>query len=326
MDAWVRGAMDCIHARPPKAAWVHGACSSNSTANGTANAWGMHGLHPYPMPPKTAGVQGLHPCTPRTTHIWGPGLSCTGMMPTLMPCRSHVQVTSPLATPLQVRNSAVCAPAFISSSLRAGPRNPGQPNTDFYLLVTAQASASCTAPSSSGGASSSSSSSSSAAAPQSAGALAWAMACDYSLLPGSLGRPILGVVNLCPGAIAAALLAVQAAAASGGGGVSGGIVDVLVHELMHALGLSAAMYSSYLDPSEGEDLAELEAYEAGALTQQGGTSYLSTPTVASKAQQMLNCSAVRLGQGGEGGELGVWGGMGLWQARRFCLTPFPCLA
>ena len=242
-----------------------------------------------------------------------------------MPCRSHVQVTSPLATPLQVRNSAVCAPAFISSSLRAGPRNPGQPNTDFYLLVTAQASASCTAPSSSGGASSSSSSSSSAAAPQSAGALAWAMACDYSLLPGSLGRPILGVVNLCPGAIAAALLAVQAAG-SGGGGVSGGIVDVLVHELMHALGLSAAMYSSFLDPSEGEDLAELEKYEEGVLTQQGGTSYLSTPTVASKAQQILNCSAVRLGQGGEGGELGVWGGMGLWQARRFCLTPFPCLA
>lgn len=53
------------------------------------------------------------------------------------------------------------------------------------------------------------------------GALAWALACDFSLEERSFGRPILGVINLCPAAVDKARTAVLLAQASGSH-VSGG--------------------------------------------------------------------------------------------------------
>lgn len=127
------------------------------------------------------------------------------------------------------------------------------------------------------------------------------MACDYSLEDGSLGRPTLGVINLCPGAVGAAGAAVQQA---GSGPVGGNIIDVLVHEIIHALGLSATMFSSWLGP--GPNSTSLEEYAGdsgpspsgypdGGTRLQGNTSYLVTPAVTKTAQQLLNCTRVREG-------------------------------
>lgn len=174
----------------------------------------------------------------------------------------------PVTGALQVRNTAVCSPATIPATLRAGP-NRGQRDADYVLLVTAQQSSSCPSPSSN---------------TQQAGALTWAMACDYSLDPASLGRPILGVVNLCSGAVKAATDATAAAAAAGG--VSGPVVDVLVHELMHALGISSSMYGSWVD-SDGEE------WEDGGVTTSKGVSYLVTDAAQEAARELLRCDEVR---------------------------------
>jgi hypothetical protein len=129
------------------------------------------------------------------------------------------------------------------------------------------------------------------------------MACDYSLEDSSLGRPILGVINLCPGAVSAAVQAAGGKTAAMGGSV----VDVVVHEILHALGLSATMYSSWLDlranssTSSGElwgsqlDREGLSpaGYPSGGIRLQGATAYLATPSVTERVQRMLNCTRVR---------------------------------
>ncbi len=132
--------------------------------------------------------------------------------PPLQSCSFQVKV--PLQSPLTVRNNAVCAPAIIPSELRAGSQQ-GVAGADYYLLVTAQSGASC------GG----SSGDDSAYASSSSAALAWAMACDYSLDPVAFGRPILGVINLCPGAVTQALAAAQQASPASSPSAPGGKVS-----------------------------------------------------------------------------------------------------
>lgn len=181
---------------------------------------------------------------------------------------SALQVNVPVTGALQVRNTVVCAPATIPANLRAGP-NRGQRDADYVLLVTAQQSSFCPSLSSN---------------TQLAGALAWAMACDYSLDPASFGRPILGVVNLCSGAVKAATDATAAAAAAGG--MSGPVVDVLVHEFMHALGLTSSMYGSWIN-SDGE------GWEDGGVMTSKGVPYLVTEAAQEAARELLRCDKVR---------------------------------
>ncbi|GAX81076.1 hypothetical protein CEUSTIGMA_g8511.t1 [Chlamydomonas eustigma] len=186
--------------------------------------------------------------------------------------KKFVKVTSPLTSPLLVRAEVMCNPGTINSTLRAG-KGAGVPGADLYLIVTAQSGGTCstnsTNPSRSGAVS---------------GTLAWAMACDYSLQAGSIGRPILSVINLCPGGVQAAIQAVEA---SGGVNIKGGVMDVLVHEMMHALGLSSTMYSSWLSQSSGTPYANGGTVASGSV----GT-YLTTPNSLSQAQQTLNCSSL----------------------------------
>ncbi|GAX85908.1 hypothetical protein CEUSTIGMA_g13324.t1 [Chlamydomonas eustigma] len=64
-------------------------------------------------------------------------------------------------------------------------------------------------------------------------------------------------------------------------------MDVLVHEMMHALGLSSTMYSSWLSQSSGTPYANGGTVASGSV----GT-YLTTPNSLSQAQQTLNCSSL----------------------------------
>mmetsp|Transcript_8939 Transcript_8939/g.19097 ORF Transcript_8939/g.19097 Transcript_8939/m.19097 type:complete len:826 (+) Transcript_8939:241-2718(+) len=187
--------------------------------------------------------------------------------------QKFVKVKVPLTGPLMVRSSVACAPGTIPAYLRAGSR--GEPNVDFYLMVTAQNSASC------GTASAASTASQS-------GTVAWAMACDYSLDPASQGRPLLGVLNLCTAAVTAAVAAAQ-------GTGSSVVTDVFVHEVLHALGLSSSMYSTWLD-SYGRTLGSYAVYSIGS------SPYLVTSKASEEAKRLLGCNqlpgAPLEGQGG----------------------------
>lgn len=118
------------------------------------------------------------------------------MPPTLMPpCRSLLarQLKQPEASPLLLPaywSNTPCISATVNPATIAGS-GPGR-ETDFYLYVTADRCAS--------------------------GVVAYAAVCAIG---GASYRPIMGAVNLCPGAFEALPASRQ--------------LDTLVHELMHTL-------------------------------------------------------------------------------------------
>ena len=180
--------------------------------------------------------------------------------------QKFISVLIPLTTPLQVRPNALCSPASIPYSLRAG--RGGMQDTDLVLFVTSDPKYSC-------GSSSNNS--------NVAEAIAWAMSCDYSLETSSLGRPIMAVINLCPSAISAISSAASSLPSSDPNAPQiavGGILDVLTHEMVHALGLTSSMYSTWI------------GHSSNPVVSSKGVPYLTTPQSSEEAQLLLGCSTL----------------------------------
>ncbi|WIA38893.1 hypothetical protein OEZ86_002166 [Tetradesmus obliquus] len=113
------------------------------------------------------------------------------------------------------------------------------------------------------------------------GMIAMATACDVD--PAS-GRPILGSLNVCGGALAG--LGGLAGGSEAEASAVGRLVEVLVHEVVHVLGFGSSHYDDWRGP-DGKRYGERNVVKTV-----GGRPYLATPKVTAVARQYFGCASL----------------------------------
>lgn len=210
------------------------------------------------------------------TYLTGKNCSSPGYSPDFNASLPVADVRSPYCGPAKLNQSHILSESCLTGK-GCQISDAGGPGlvTDYYLYVTSDVSGSCSANLGSGSATA-----------------AFGIPCFFD---NYVGRPILGAFNICP-------IAFQVYT------TSARLINVITHEMLHALGFNNALFPWFSSATDGTSDQIMQSIPASSTLKAAGmrNDYLVmiSPTVKREARAQFNCpslaGAALEDQGGSG--------------------------